>query len=467
MSTEVGAGRGPLTDADRMELLSARAPWLGRDDWARGIMYDNPGISLDLWVPGLMGSIFLAIFIAFAWNPPWQMRDSGWPALFPLFILGPLGIGLTVRTVYLVMRWIEYGGSRLRLETVPIPVGGACRAELTLSKRIKAGQEVKFRLRCYLATVHEMRSLSANADERVSQDINYQVIWEDEETVISDCSGTLRVALAVPKDVPGTSEPNQKFWYSWKLKAEVPGGAASYRAEFDVPVYKVARTEAQVQDARSIAQARQSEEDAYQPSPTFRVRPGPAPEGGTEVIFPPLRSAAHAIGQSVFFLASLTLFVLVFRQLPILILLIWGLVNFLLCTWLIRIWWATERVVIGNGTVSFTSGLFRVKLDQVKAIHVIAGPITHQKSAIRILGTGWRHFDVGDGIADRRDAEWLAAQLSLAAGIQPAPAVRGSQRAEDMEMIQEFVKDFQGGKIDFGPLGNALIDAAAMQKKNE
>jgi hypothetical protein len=459
-----------MTDSDRMELLSARAPWLDREDWARGTLYYNPGVSVELWLPGLMGSVFLGIFIAFAWDVPRQMRDSGWTALFPLFVLGPLGVGLTLRTIHLGMRWIKYGGSRLRLETVPIPVGGACRAELTLSRRIKTGKEVRFRLQCYMATVHEMRSLSADADERFSKDTNYQVIWEDEETVISDGSGTLHVAFAVPKDVPGTSAPNQRFWYSWKLMAEVVGGAASYHAEFDVPVYKVAPTEAEVQDASSIERAQQSEQEEYQPAPTFRVRPSPLPEGGSEVIFPPMPCAAHAVTWSAILLTSLTLFIVAFGQISILMVLVWCLGNLFILTWLLRICWATERIVIGNGTVSLTSGLFRVTqtmpLDQVKAIHVITGPITH-KSAIRIRGAGWRHFDVGDGIRDQRDAEWLAAEMSRAAGIQPAPAARENQRTEDMEIMTEFVKDFRSGKIDFGLLGNALIDVFGRQKKSE
>jgi hypothetical protein len=204
-------------------------------------------------------------------------------------------------------------------------------------------------------------------------------------------------------------------------------------------------------------------------TPALAVRIGPAPEGGTEYVFPPMRSAAPAVTQSVVFLISFGLFIVALVQLPILVSLIWGLVNLLLFAWLLRIWLATERVVIGNGTVSLTSGLFRIKqvmpLDQVRAIHAIAGPMTH-RSAIRIKSAGWHHFDVGDGIADQREAEWLAAQMSQAAGIQPAAGILGYQPAEDMEIIKEFVKDFSDGKINFGPLGNTLV-AAAQLKKNE
>jgi hypothetical protein len=463
------AGNGWTADCSQIELIPEDAPWLARKDWACGTLYFNPGIDLDMWVPGLLGSIFLGISSAFLWALPGQIRERSLAPILLLLILGPLGIGLTLRTVRLLMRWIKYGGSRLRLETVPIPIGGVCRAELTLSRPIGVGQAVKCQLQCWMATVHEMRSLSASADETCSQDVNYQVKWQDEETVISDGSGTLQVAFAVPHDAPGTSAPNRQFWYFWQLKAEAPGGAVRYHAQFDLPVFKVAPSAAQVRDAKSVAAARQSRQEIYIPNPDLRVRMGPAPQGGTEIIFPPMRSAAHALTQSVVLLVSLGLFIFAFGQLPILVALIWGMVNVLLFGWVVRIWLATERVVIDDDTVSFTSGLFRVRQRmpraEVSGIHVIAGPMT-RRYAIRIRGTGWRHFDVGDGIAEQRDAEWLAAEMSRAAGIQPRLTAHGYQPAEDLEIIQAFAKDVTDGKINFGPLGNALVNLA-MRRKNE
>src|SRR5262249_14942534 len=204
-----------------------KAPWLARKDWTHGVIRDRPTVSLGLWVPGIMGCIFLGISFAFAWDSPRQLQAGGWPAVLPLLIFGSLGIGLTVYTAHRITRWIKYGSSQLHLETVPIPVGGVCRGTLTCSKQIPAGQEVKIRLQCDLTTVHRMRSLSPNAGEETSEDTNYQLVWQDEVTVVSDGSGVLQVALAIPKDVPGTAE-HQGFSYSWKLTARMPGGATSY-----------------------------------------------------------------------------------------------------------------------------------------------------------------------------------------------------------------------------------------------
>lgn len=226
----------------------------------------------------------------------------------------------------------------------------------------------------------------------------------------------------------------------------------------------------QSEDAKSIAVARQRKLDDYQPSSTLRVEIGPGPEGGTEVVFPPMRSAAHAVTQTVIFLVSFSLFVFAFVQLSTLVAAIWGMANLLLFNWLLRIWFATERVVINDGHVTLTNGLFRAQqtmpLAQVSSIHAIAGPMTG-RYAIRIRGAGWHHFDVGDGIADQRDAEWLAAQMSRAAGIEPASSVGGGQSAEDMELMTEFVGDVAEGKVNFGPLGNALIDMVMRKRKDD
>jgi hypothetical protein len=457
----------PLADPQQL-LLAAQSPWLARKDWARGVLYDRPGLSLGLWIPGIMGCIFLGIAAAFAFDLPRQMQAGGWPALLPLLIVGPLGLGLSVHAVRRITRWIKYGSSCLCLDAVPIPVGGVCRGTLSLSRPIPAGQEVKIQLQCDLATVHQMRSLSSNAEERTSEDIQYQLIWQDEATLVSDGSGTLPVALAIPKDVPGTTEQNHKFWYSWTLKVEVPEGATSYRAEFAVPVYSIAPTEAQARDAQLIAQARQHEQAGYQPGPKFRVQVSPMADGGLEVVFPPMRLATHALTWTVIFLVSMTLFIVAVAKLPIWASVIWTFVNLFIFTWLIKIWWLTERVVIGSSGVSFTSGLFRITqtmpLAELKTIHVITGPIT-QRSAIRFRSTGWKRFDVGDGIRDQRDAEWLAAEMSRAAGIEPAASVRGNEKAEDMEMMQAFIKDAQAGNVNFGPLGNALIGLVGRRKK--
>jgi hypothetical protein len=96
--------------------------------------------------------------------------------------------------------------------------------------------------------------------------------------------------------------------------------------------------------------------------------------------------------------------------------------NFLLLVWVVRLWTAPERIVIGNGTVRVTSGLFgstrTLPLSEVTAIHAvrITSPFL---VSVRIRGKAWHTIGVGQGIRESRETEWLALQMSRAAGIAP------------------------------------------------
>ena len=63
---------------------------------------------------------------------------------------------------------------------------------------------------------------------------------------------------------------------------------------------------------------------------------------------------------------------------------------------------------------------------------------------IRILGQGWHMMAVGDGIRENRDAEWLAQQMSAAAGVNPAPSIPSNTNAEIPQMIDAFMIEFLG-----------------------
>jgi hypothetical protein len=131
--------------------------------------------------------------------------------------------------------------------------------------------------------------------------------------------------------------------------------------------------------------------------------------------------------------------------------------------WILRLWFAPEKVVIANGTISDTCGIFAttrtMPIADVVAIHAIPGQYT-RKNAIRIKGSGWHYLSVGDGIREKRDAEWLALQMSHAAGVKAAPSVPDYGGAEQMEIMAAFVKDFRAGKVlpQMGTLTKGMSD---------
>jgi hypothetical protein len=184
--------------------------------------------------------------------------------------------------------------------------------------------------------------------------------------------------------------------------------------------------------------------DAYDPGADFKARITLTADGGTEFSFPPMRAAAKATAQTAVFVVSLGLFILADTQteasLPLLA--SWGIIELLFFLWILRLWFAPERVVIGNGVVTYTYGLFgktrTMPTAQVAAIHAVHGSAT-QYSAIRIKGAGWQMFNVGDGIRNRKDAEWLALQMRRVADVKASADV--PQVLEDVQSLSALAND--------------------------
>src|SRR5260370_39275372 len=97
--------------------------------------------------------------------------------------------------------------------------------------------------------------------------------------------------------------------------------------------------------------------------------------------------------------------------------------------WILRLWSAPERGVFANGAVSYTSGILAktrtMPIAEISSIHVTKGGYT-TNNAIRITGRGFNIFNVGDGIRVKRNAEWLARQMSIDAGVKPVDSDMGS-----------------------------------------
>jgi hypothetical protein len=113
--------------------------------------------------------------------------------------------------------------------------------------------------------------------------------------------------------------------------------------------------------------------------------------------------------------------------------------------WVLGLWLAPQRVLIENGAFSRTTGILRrtqtLPVSSITSIHAITGSRA-MNSAIRICGQ--KFLRVGDGIRERRDAEWLAMQMSRAAGIQPTASLPSDYGDEQLEKLQTLLTSFEG-----------------------
>jgi len=468
----------PRAEPEFIDALDPRGPWRARRDWASGDMYFNAATHFGVYVMLFFGLAMLAVSLAFTYGLFHELvygtyRAGDWGALLPIVICGFLGILTTMVATRAVIQGLKWRGSHFHLANVPVPIGGPLRGELRTSRPIAAGHKVWFKIECVSVTEQTMRASDGTTDTT----FNRNTIWEDEETVTSDGSGTVPIALAIPSDARQTrarSKSRNNDWsIEWQLTAqEVGEGTEGYNGEFDLPVFSIPVTAEQKADVESTRAGRTKELEEYHPGPDFGVRITRTADGGTEFFFPPVRGGAKAIPQTVVFLATFGLLALVCvrGQPPIPLVAVWGIVDLGFFMWILRLWFAPERVVFANGAVSYIYGILgktrTMPIAEISSIHVVKGNYT-RNNAIRIRGRGLNMFDVGDGIRVKRNAEWLARQMSSAAGVKPVDSIMDAsleqaELAQQMEALNTFAKKFTGKDV----LGDALKNAGGTPAVN-
>jgi hypothetical protein len=234
-----------LTPDELVELDSSAAPWLARKDWASGELTYKRGSRLGVLVL-LFGAAMLVAACGFAGGMARSIQESGYAALIPLLITGPVGLFLTLKGAALIIGGLKTGNVRFHFDTVPIPLGGPLRGELRMATPIPAGQSVQLKLQCFRKSA--MRG-GPNSDPPIIS----SVVWQDEGTVVSDGGGAIPVSFVTPSDAPAT-KPQAKNWPSgrptaeirwvqWILSVDDPSGKSAGRhAAFEIPVFNVAET---------------------------------------------------------------------------------------------------------------------------------------------------------------------------------------------------------------------------------
>jgi hypothetical protein len=391
-------------------------------------------------------------------------------------ITGSVGVIMSKAGILAIIQGLKWRGSHFHLAAVPVALGGPLRGELRTSGRIAAGHKVWFKLECIGGTVRKMYKSDGTTDV----DTRYNTIWEDQESVVSDGSGIIPIAFVIPADARGSrawskvwKTPNQDWMIEWRLTAQESGeGIEGYFGEFELPVFSIPVTAEQKAEVESIRAGRTRELGEYKPGPDFKVRITPTGDGGTEFFFPPVRGAANSIFQTLVFVVTVGLFVRLClngqtSMMYFAVAGVWGAIELGFFMWILRLWIAPEQVVVANGNLSYTYGIFgrtrTMTTAEITSIRVTKGGSTTH-NAIRIVGAGLHLFTVGDGIRQKRDAEWLARQMSQAAGVKPADSIPGSSEIEFAEDLKAVETLLQSNPLARTFLAGRLDDVSEMMK---
>ena len=399
---------------DRLRAANSDHPWLWREDWVAGRIPASIGNSARM-LCGCAGLCFAASAPVVYAIPQEMAKNNN---LILLVLLFPVaGLVLLRQAVRAAARWRVVRGSAFEMDSVPGKVGGTLAGKITLPADLRPTGNFMLGLRC----VNRVTSSSGDSTSTWEH-----VLWNDEQTVSSD-GANVPVAFYIAPDTPASDYSNSNNEIIWRLSASAPTAAGKFDAQFEVPVFKVSQTAEQQRHAEAVRAAEHQQVESYVHPEASRITMRQTAGGATEVYSPPLRSPGATLATVAFTAIWSALFWLMRTlHVPLIFVIGWGFFDVMLVLVLLSLL-ATVRVRIGDGAVTIQKALLglvysrrRIAASDVSGVAAVAGMTVDNTvySKLRLSYGGHRKYDFADGIRDKREADWLADQISQRLGLK-------------------------------------------------
>jgi len=213
-----------VDSSERLRTANPDAPWMWREDWAAGEVRTSTSRDANrLMIIAIAWCVatFPILFIV----PHRVLRGADYFGL-PSLIFPLIGVVMLMWAMRMRRRFREYGESQFTMASVPGQIGGALTGAIHIDKPIRAGDQVVLELECINRTTRgHWHNLT----------VWDRTLWRSQQTSISDSTGSIRVAFMIAPDCRPTDDSNPSSRIVWRLSAR----AGQYRAEFEVPVFKV------------------------------------------------------------------------------------------------------------------------------------------------------------------------------------------------------------------------------------
>jgi hypothetical protein len=227
------------------------------------------------------------------------------------------------------------------------------------------------------------------------------------------------VGFAIPADATPSDPDRAADRVLWRLEVtgEVPG--MDYAARFEVPVFRTAASDAPPTETERVAAAAALVPTDYRQPAGSKIQVSTT-RRGTEIYFPPARNPGFAAGLTAFTGLWAGAIALTARlHAPILFPIVFGAFGVLLAALTLDAWLGVTRVTAGNGEVGVAHGWLVPGRERTLRAGEVADVTTKIGSQagntayydLTILTTGGKRIAAGSSVRDKREAEWLAAQI--------------------------------------------------------
>lgn len=406
------------TATDKLRDTHPDAPWLWRSDWAAGHIFSEGGANaLATW-------LFATFWNAIAWPIYYFIyfypnQSSGVLSVFEIVsvifpFLGIVLIGLAVRAT---LQWLTSRGSYFEMPEVPGQIGGTLDGTIRLMPPSRADREFKLVLLCVFRKVDRSGTSTSTSE---------QLLFRDEQTTRGSTFSGIDVHFTIPPEAASTDLTDPDAIVIWRLDATAPFSTRRFEAQFEVPVFKVAQQPERPRAGDRTHEPAPADLQSSDPPPNLPVRMRLLPTGATEFYFPPGRAPAAAIGATLFAAGWSAMFLMIIRiDAPIVFDAVWAACDAFLFFWAAALWLGDTRVTLDGSSISIAHGVPGLALSRrtisASEVHAVAAtPGTRAGTTIyyRLLTYGDnRHLNFGDGLSEKRSAEWLAHAIAGHLGI--------------------------------------------------
>ena len=376
-----------------------------------------------LWFLAVLWNLVSAPLLVFV--PP-ELERQPLAALGFLFPI--VGAGLLVWAVITTARWRRFGNTWLDTPSGPARPGNTWRA--TIHTRLPRHEGLTVEpLRLTLTCLQ--RTNSRHGDDR---DERERILWREETELDWSRIGhtadgaAIPVQFDIPADALQTTAVGRGEGILWVLTAEAALPGVDLKEDFDVPVRGTGpggSDDPQPRTTHPGPGAAVTLDDLARTGITVE----PAPDG-TTITFAPMRNTSFAFGVAAFTTVwTGALWVQWHLDFPWIFPILTGLVDLLLVYVVVDLWLGKTVVTAGNGmlrvrhTVLGAGGSRLLAAAEIASIDLHISMQTQGRYGTPYyelrarLKTG-RTVTLGSGVANKRHAEWLAAQMRDAIGLK-------------------------------------------------
>ncbi len=350
-----------------------------------------------------------------------QGKAVAWVALIFPFV----GAGLLIWAVHLTLRFWRFGVSWLEMETATATLGGPLRARIAAT-RLPEDSTVHLTLTCI------NRIVTGSGRDRSTWE---KVVWQEEQTVAREGlepgpdGEIVPVSFRLPFEAPPTRSDNPNDRIVWRLEASARLAGVDYDEQFEVPVAATLPGKTPALEPQTAPVPAPSRPE------TSRIVVEPDPAGGTRFVLPAGRNIRATLVIALFsfiFCGGAALFFFLVRSglrgnpFGIFVTSVIGvvLVPFTLLMVLITLHTGFLRtsVVAGPAGLAVTCRLLGLSWSLAapsREIGDIAPKVGMQIGMtpyydLKIARATGRPLTISAMLRDKREAEWLAAEIKQA-----------------------------------------------------